>query len=68
VFVDWPGVAFFSREKLLVDNQPLPLPARCDAVFVVIGTASKTGADNDATVVTFFAVDHIGRTPLLVLD
>ena len=25
-FVDWSGVAFFSREKLLVDNQPLPLP------------------------------------------
>ena len=25
-FVDWSGVAFFSREKLLVDNRPLPLP------------------------------------------
>jgi hypothetical protein len=67
-FVDWSGVAFFSREKLLVDNQPLPLPARCDAVFAVIDTASKTGTDNDATAVTFFAVDHIGRTPLLILD
>lgn len=67
-FVDWSGVAFFSREKLLVENQPLPLPARCDAVFAVIDTASKTGTDNDATAVTFFAVDHIGRTPLLILD
>jgi hypothetical protein len=67
-FVDWAGVAFFSREKLLVDNQPLPLPARSDAVFAVIDTASKTGTDNDATAVTFFAVERIGGTPLLVLD
>src|SRR3984885_6325827 len=62
-FVDWSGVAFFSREKLLVANQPLPPPARCDAVFAVIDTASKTGTDNDATAVTFFAVDRVGRIP-----
>ena len=34
-FVDWSGVAFFSREKLLVDDQPVPPPSRCDAVFAV---------------------------------
>ncbi len=67
-FVDWSGVAFFSREKLLVENQPLPLPTRCEAVFAVIDTASKTGTDNDATAVTFFAVDKVGKIPLLILD
>ncbi len=67
-FVDWSGVAFFSREKLLVNNQPVPLPSRCDAVFAVIDTASKTGTDNDATAVTFFAYDKIGPVPLLILD
>lgn len=67
-FVDWSGAAFFSREKLLAENQPLPLPIRCDAVFAVIDTASKTGTDNDATAVTFFALDMIGNTPLLILD
>ena len=67
-FVDWSGVAFFSRDKLLVDNQSLPLPTRCDGLFAVIDTASKTGTDNDATAVTFFAVDRIGQTPLLILD
>lgn len=67
-FVDWSGVAFFSREKLLVDNQPVPLPARCDAVFAIIDTASKTGTDNDATAVTFFAYDTIGTIALFVLD
>jgi hypothetical protein len=67
-FVDWSGVAFFSREKLLVDNQPLPFPARCDAVFAVIDTASKTGTDNDATAVTFFAYDTLGKISLFILD
>jgi hypothetical protein len=67
-FVDWSGVAFFSREKLLVENRPVPLPAKCDAVFAVIDTASKTGTDNDATAVTFFAFDTIGKISLFVLD
>jgi hypothetical protein len=67
-FVDWSGAAFFSREKLLVENRPVPLPPRCDAVFAVIDTASKTGTDNDATAVTFFAYDTIGRISLFVLD
>lgn len=68
-FVDWSGVAFFSREKLLVQDQPLPYPAHCDAVFAVIDTASKTGTDNDATAVTYFAVERSARhMPLLILD
>jgi hypothetical protein len=49
-------------------NQPLPLPARCEAVFAVIDPASDTGADNDATAVTFFALDRVGQIPLLILD
>jgi hypothetical protein len=68
-FVDWSGVAFFSREKLLDQDQPVPYPGTCDGVFAVIDTASKTGTDNDATAVTFFAIDrHSGRFPLLILD
>jgi hypothetical protein len=67
-FVDWSGAAFFSREKLLFDGQPLPLPARCDGVFAIIDTASKTGTDNDATAVIFFASDSVGRARLLILD
>src|ERR1700678_2642812 len=68
-FVDWAGVAFFSREKLLQDGQPVPYPKRCDGVFAVIDTASKTGTEHDATAVTFFARSLAGgRFPLLVLD
>ncbi|HEX3496449.1 MAG TPA: hypothetical protein VHT02_04615 [Methylocella sp.] len=68
-FVDWSGVAFFSREKLLDQNRPVPYPAHCDGVFAVIDTASKTGTDNDATAVTFLAVNrHFGSLPLFILD
>jgi phage terminase large subunit-like protein len=67
-FVDWSGVAFFSREKLLVDGRPLPLPSGCDAVFAVVDTASKTGTDNDATAVTFFGYDPIANPPLSILE
>ena len=68
-FVDWSGVAFFSREKLLDQDRPIPYPARCNTVFAVIDTASKTGTDNDATAVTFFALDrHSGGMPLSILD
>jgi hypothetical protein len=42
-FVDWSGAAFFSREKLLDQNQPVPNPAICESVFAFIDTASKTG-------------------------
>jgi hypothetical protein len=68
-FVDWSGVAFFSREKLLVESRPVAYPPICDGVFAVIDTASKTGTDNDATAVTYFAVSkHVGRASLLILD
>jgi phage terminase large subunit-like protein len=67
-FVDWSGVSFFAREKLLEQDRPVPYPVGCDFVFAVIDTASKTGTDNDATAVTFFAQDHIGSFPLMILD
>ena len=67
-FVDWSGVAFFSREKLLVDDQPVPPPSRCDSVFAVIDTAVKTGTDNDGTAVTFFGYDKHAPIPLVILD
>jgi hypothetical protein len=67
-FVDWSGAAFFNREKLLVDKEPVPYPARCDKVFAVIDTASKTGTDHDATTVTYFARNSIGALRLYILD
>lgn len=67
-FVDWSGVAFFQLEKLLVDNQPVERPTRCDAVFAVIDSATKTGTGNDGTGVTYFARSrHVGH-PLTILD
>lgn len=68
-FVDWSGVAFFSRNKLLNQEKPVPYPQCCDCVFAVIDTASKTGTDNDGTAVVYFAADrHSVVSPLLILD
>ena len=67
-FVDWSGVAFFGREKLLVDGAPVQFPTPCDSVFAVIDTASKTGTDHDATAVTFFAYEASGSLRLHILD
>jgi hypothetical protein len=44
-----------------------PGKATCECVFAVIDTASKTGTDNDATAVTFFA-QCTGPYRLLILD
>jgi hypothetical protein len=68
-FVDWRGVAFFSLTKLLVNDLPVPLPKRCDAVFAVVDTATKTGKENDGTAVTYFAVVSHGTSyKLVILD
>jgi hypothetical protein len=68
-FVDWSGVAFFARDKLLMDGQPVSYPKTCECVFAIIDTASKTGTDNDGTAVTYFSLDQSGgRHPLLILD
>jgi hypothetical protein len=32
-FVDWAGVAFIGREKLLENGQPVPAPKNCDCVL-----------------------------------
>jgi hypothetical protein len=47
----------------------VPYPTSCEVVFAVIDTASKTGTDNDATAVTFFALNRqTGSFPLTILD
>lgn len=68
-FVDWSGVSFFSREKLLLDGAPVPWPVRCDAVFAVIDSATKTGTANDGTGCVYYAYMSVGATyQLVILD
>lgn len=67
-FVDWSGVAFFARDKLLVAGQPLPFPPHCDYVYAVIDSATKTGSKNDGTAVTYFALSRFDTYPLRILD
>lgn len=71
-FVDWSGVAFFGRQNLLVDDLPVPFPQKCDAVYAVIDSATKTGTANDGTGVVYFAINRFpwGKETyrLVVLD
>lgn len=54
-FVDFSGVSFFDRDKLLVDGKPVPLPEGVESVFAVIDTAVKEGKEHDATAVSYWA-------------
>ena len=68
-FVDFSGVAFFSRDKLLDPNgQPYTYPDRCDTVFAVIDTAVKAGSANDGQAVGYYAVSIHSQIPLMLLD
>lgn len=67
-FVDWSGVAFFERDRMLVDGRPVALPQHPDAVFATIDSATKTGQEHDGTAVMYWARSaHIGH-PLVLLD
>lgn len=72
-FVDWSGVAFFERDKMLVKDAtgkmvPLEHPERLDGVFAVIDTAAKTGKENDGTGVIYFGYSRSSGYPLTILD
>lgn len=67
-FVDWSGEAFFSSDKLLLNGQPVAPPTKCDCVFAVIDTATKTGSKRDGTAVIYFSLNRIGKNRLTVLD
>ena len=70
----WPsssiGRASLSSAGKICSSRIDRFPFRAGAtrVFAVIDTASKTGTDNDATTVTFFAYDTIGKIRLPILD
>ena len=55
-FVDFSGVSFFEREKLLIDGKPVPMPVGVESVFAVIDTAVKEGKQHDATAVSYWAL------------
>lgn len=67
-WVSWAGVAFFGKEHLLVNGEPVDYPHVCDSVFAVIDSAVKGGKDHDGTAVSYWAYsEHIGH-PLVCLD
>lgn len=67
-FVDFSGTAFFSRDKLLVNGQPIELPTMGDTVFATIDTAVKDGQEHDSTAVCYWLKSAYVGFPLVLLD
>lgn len=67
-FVDFSGVAFFTRAKLLVNDRPVPWPRHCESVLAVIDSSMKSGKEHDGTAVSYWAYSpHVG-IPMICLD
>lgn len=67
-FISWDSATFFKLEYLLDDGKPAPEPMKCDAIFAIMDCAVKSGTDNDATAVVYFAYNKFFGAPLTVLD
>lgn len=67
-FVDWSGTAFFQLDKMLQDGKPVDPPPKCDGVYAVVDSASKTGKENDGTAVTYYLIARHLPAPLIILD
>lgn len=68
-FVDWAGVAFFSKDKLLgPDGDGVPWPNFVEAVYATVDTSIKAGKKHDGTAVTYWGYTSIPEPRLWVLD
>ena len=63
-FISWSGEQFFSIDKLLENNKPIPDDFKLyGSVFAIIDTAMKTGQEHDATAIVYF-----GKQPGYMYD
>jgi len=67
-FVDWSGSAFFNLQSLLDNGEAVEPTQHCDAVFVTLDTATKTGSQHDGTAVVYWAVSKHSGHKLVILD
>jgi hypothetical protein len=67
-FVDWTGVAFFGKDKLLHDGKPVIWPEHVDCVFATVDSAVKAGTEHDGTAVCYWSLSKHHGHPLVLLD
>jgi len=67
-FVDFRGEAFFSLDKMLVNDEPVETPQNVHSVFAVLDTAVKEGKEHDGTAVIYCAFSPYHGFPLVILD
>lgn len=70
-FLDLSEDTWFRPEHLYQDGEPIEAPIKVDCVFAVADTALKSGSNNDATAVVWFAYSQHKREgvpKLTILD
>jgi hypothetical protein len=67
-FISWDSATFFKLDFLLKDGKPVECNDKVAAIYAVMDCAVKSGTDNDATAVVYFALNvHYGH-PVIILD
>lgn len=67
-FVNWSGDAFFLEASLLgPDGRGVAVPAKVDAIYAIIDSATKTGKEHDGTAVLYCAL-NVFENRLTILD
>jgi hypothetical protein len=66
--IRWQGQTFFDSTALLDNGRPIDGPHRCDSIFAVLDTASKTGFEHDGTAVIWCARSRFAGHPLVIVD
>lgn len=67
-FISWDSATFFKLDYILQDGAGVPYPTKCDGVYAVMDCAVKSGTNNDATAVVYFAYSRYHGIPLTILD
>ena len=62
------GTQFFSAAQFLEQGEPLAGPIKCDGIFAVIDSATKTGKEHDATAVVYCAYMAHPDSRLIIFD
>ena len=67
-FISWNSATFFKLDYLLQDGKPVQVNDKVTAIYAVMDCAVKSGTNNDATAVTYFALNKYSGHQCIILD
>lgn len=66
--IRWRGQTFFDITTMLDQGRPVAMPQKCDGIYAVLDTASKSGLQHDGTAAIYCARSKFFGTPVTILD